>query len=214
MSATNRGTERKASDFYETPPWLTAMFWKEFMNHDLTLENFNFLEPSAGNGKIIQATNKFFNDSGLAKPIWSANEILPECKENLIQLVEDPSKLTMQDYLTLPAPKTKYDLIITNPPFSLAQPFIEKAVKESKLVVMLLRVNFLGSKKRIGFFKEHRPDLYVSPKRPSFIKSQKSSTDATEYAWFLWNSNSLQSKMTRYYMLDFPTKEELEYWGA
>ena len=76
------------------------------------------------------------------------------------------------------------DLIFTNPPFSIAQEFIEHSLPRAKCVVMLLRINFLGSKKRYDFWKKHPLDaLYVLSKRPSFTGK---GTDATEYAWFVW----------------------------
>ena len=87
------------------------------------------------------------------------------------------------DYLTTPFEKV--DLILTNPPFSLAQEFIEKAIKEADTVIMLLRLNYLGSQKRNIFWNKFPPTaLHVLSKRPSFTGS---GTDATEYAWFIWD---------------------------
>jgi len=78
----------------------------------------------------------------------------------------------------------KTGLIFTNPPFSIAQEFIEHSLPRSKCVVMLLRINFLGSKKRYDFWQKNKPDaIYVLSKRPSFTGK---GTDATEYAWFVW----------------------------
>ena len=51
-------------------------------------------------------------------------------------------------------------------------------------LVMLLRINFLGSKKRYNFWKKNpAAAIYVLTKRPSFTGK---GTDATEYAWFVW----------------------------
>jgi len=76
------------------------------------------------------------------------------------------------------------ELIFTNPPFTFAQEFVEYSLERAKCVVMLLRVNFLGSLKRYDFWKENKPDaMYVLSKRPSFTGK---GTDATEYAWFVW----------------------------
>jgi hypothetical protein len=75
--------------------------------------------------------------------------------------------------------------IITNPPFNLAQEIIEKALKdvaEGGEVIMLLRLNFLGSQKRKPFW-DSAPlkHIYVLSKRPSFTKDGK--TDSIEYMW-------------------------------
>ena len=76
------------------------------------------------------------------------------------------------------------ELIFTNPPFSIAQEFVEHSVQHAQCTVMLLRINFLGSKKRYDFWQKNRPDaMFVLSKRPSFTGK---GTDATEYAWFVW----------------------------
>lgn len=82
----------------------------------------------------------------------------------------------------------KVDLIITNPPFSLAKEFIDHSLKNSKCVIMLLRLNFLASIKRYEWWNSIPPTaLYVLSKRPSFTGS---GTDATDYAWFVWDSTN------------------------
>lgn len=79
----------------------------------------------------------------------------------------------------------EYDLIFTNPPFSIAQEFIEHALSMSTTVVMLLRINFLGSQKRYDFWRQFPPDgMFILSKRPSFTGK---GTDATDYAWFVWS---------------------------
>jgi hypothetical protein len=71
------------------------------------------------------------------------------------------------DYLSAPLWGT--DLIITNPPFSLALEFLEKSLEEADSVFYLLRLNFLGSKKRKAFWNKHRPThQLVLSERPCF----------------------------------------------
>ena len=50
MSATNRGGERKAYDFYATPPETIRSF---LANFDGISSSDRILEPSAGNGQIL-----------------------------------------------------------------------------------------------------------------------------------------------------------------
>ncbi len=83
----------------------------------------------------------------------------------------------------------KTDLIITNPPFSLAKEFIDHSLKNAKCVIMLLRLNFLASIKRYEWWSSVPPTaLYVLSKRPSFTGS---GTDATDYAWFVWDTTGI-----------------------
>lgn len=99
-----------------------------------------------------------------------------------------------QSYLTaqLDAP---VEVVITNPPFSLAQEFAYKALSEGEVVVLLLRLNWLGTDRRNPFLLAHPPSIYVLPRRPAFGPNAKhiregkldaKDTDATEYAWFVW----------------------------
>ena len=77
------------------------------------------------------------------------------------------------------------DLILTNPPFSLAQEFIEHSMACSTTVIMLLRINFLGSQARYDFWSQFPPDgLVILSKRPSFTGK---GTDSIDYAWFIWS---------------------------
>ncbi len=76
------------------------------------------------------------------------------------------------------------DCIVTNPPYSSAMEFAAHAVLHADEVFLLLRINFLGSKKRKAWFQANEPSaLFVLSQRPSFTGS---GTDATEYAWYYW----------------------------
>lgn len=80
-------------------------------------------------------------------------------------------------------------VILTNPPFSLAQEFCDHAIKHADHVFMLLRLNFLGSQKRLVWWKRNNLGaLFVLSQRPKFSKNKKGKlgSDATEYAWFYW----------------------------
>ena len=53
-----------------------------------------------------------------------------------------------------------YDIVITNPPFNIAQNIIERAIDICKLwwyVIMLLRLNYFGWKVRQDFWKKNMP---------------------------------------------------------
>jgi hypothetical protein len=78
------------------------------------------------------------------------------------------------------------DIIVTNPPFSLAFEFCQHAVKHARQVFLLLRLNFLGSKKRQTWFQEHEPSaLFVLSERPRFINNR---SDNADYAWYYFGS--------------------------
>lgn len=74
MSATNRGRERKAYDFYATPPETIRAF---LANFDGISSGDRILEPSAGNGQIV----KVLREGGYDNQI-DAVELRPEERGN------------------------------------------------------------------------------------------------------------------------------------
>ena len=62
------------------------------------------------------------------------------------------------DFLKV-TPTTKYDVVMSNPPFSLAMEFVEHSMKFAPVVVMLLRLAFLESAGRNSFLRVNTPDV-------------------------------------------------------
>lgn len=175
MSATNRGGERKAYDFYATPPETIRSF---LANFDGISSSDRILEPSAGNGQIIRV----LRESGYDNRI-DAVELRPEERATLEALADNVTIGSFFDY----DPDCGYDVIIGNPPYSMALEFINKSLEllhPAGLLIFLLRTNFLESEKRFSWWQEHPlSGLYTLHKRPSFTGH---GTDATSYSWFVW----------------------------
>ena len=182
ISATNRGSERVASDFYATPIPVIKKFLKHYK-----LQHGHILEPSAGNGNFITALREEgYNNYN---PI-TAIELREEERNNLIDSGADNVIIT--DFLTW-EPNKKYTTIIGNPPYTYALEFINKCFEiatEKTKIIMLLRTAFLESKKRYNFWQKHPlSGLYVLSQRPSFTGK---GTDATSYSFFVWNNSGEQ----------------------
>lgn len=83
------------------------------------------------------------------------------------------------------------DAIITNPPFALADKFIEKAVKNTYLVAFLLKSQYWHAAKRIDLFKSYSPS-YVLPLtwRPDFYEHEreagKKGSSTMDVVWNVW----------------------------
>ena len=117
MSATNRGCERKAYDFYATPPETVRAF---LANFDGISSGDRILEPSAGNGQIV----KVLREGGYDNRI-DAVELRPEERGTLEALADNVTIGSFFDY----EPDCGYDVIIGNPPYSLALDFINKSLE-------------------------------------------------------------------------------------
>lgn len=175
MSATNRGTKRNEADFYATP---LETVYALLDNYDGIESGDVILEPSAGNGNIIQA----LRNRGYTNFI-EAVELRDEETSELMNIADEVS---ICNFLTDFEATCKYDVIIGNPPYSLAQEFIDKSLEllaPGGRLIFLLRTNFLESNKRFEWWQDKLPNgLYTLHKRPSFTGK---GTDATSYSWFI-----------------------------
>ena len=179
MSATNRGTERKPYDFYATPVNVVENLLN---NIDLNQYGDKVLEPSAGNGNICRVIKSYYPNKSV-----TALEIREEELESLTQCSDE---VIIDDYLQIDM-KSKYSIIIGNPPYSKAIEFVNKSLEileENGVLIFLLRTSFLESKSRYEFWQENPLSrLYTLSKRPSFTGK---GTDATSYSWFIWDKQT------------------------
>jgi hypothetical protein len=182
VSATNRGGERYAEDYYPTPAWCVHALLNAGAIPEVLLPGGRWLEPCAGNGAVIAAVNnwRFFRQTDLpCDPRWTAVELRHEPE---VVLGGFTKEVFITDYLKWKPPHA-FQVAITNPPFKLAVPFIAKARTEAPLVAMLLRLAFAETQERQQFHRENPSDIYVLSKRPGFGKG---GTDNAAYAWFVW----------------------------
>lgn len=147
MSATNRGTKRREGDFYPTPGYVVDELLAEL--NLFRLAQSAFLEPCRGDGSLYDRINARY-------------KLHAELSEGI-------------DYLDTQF--TGIDVIITNPPFSLAEEFLEKSLSEAPFVAYLMRLNFLGSQDRVEFWNRMPvlTHLFTMGKRPAFVSVCKGS---------------------------------------
>lgn len=181
MSATNRGTKRNEADFYKTP--LDSVY-SLLDNYNDISENDSILEPGAGNGNIIRA----LRERGYKNHI-SAIELRQEEEATLKEIADHVGIFDFVDNAGKIG-DLKYDVIIGNPPYTMAKEFIDislSMLRPGGRLIFLLRTNFLESKRRFEWWQDKLPNkLYVLAKRPSFTGK---GTDATSYSWFIWEKS-------------------------
>ena len=159
----NTAYGRKESDFYPTPPECTHALL-DFL--DLPAGT-KIWEPAAGGGHIVNV----LRGRGY------------EVRATDIQ--------TGTDFLQTEGTEGA-EWIITNPPFSLAEEFILKALKyrreEKCYFALLLKANYWNAKKRLALF-EHCPPSWILPLtwRPDFLfKERGGGSPLMDVSWMVW----------------------------
>lgn len=180
MSSANRGRARNKDDLYETPYWLIEAEVpriKQILTDAYNMDGRQptIWEPCAGNGRIVRVLKHFF--PGVEIIATDIGEF-----DDLDEVI---------DFLECEAPiqGSHYDLIISNPPFFLAQEIIQHAqtqIQPRGSVLMLERLNFFGTKKREPWLGNDMPNSDISPRRASFLPTGQ--CDSIEYAWLEFQS--------------------------
>lgn len=173
-------TKRRQDDFYETPTYCVHRFLDR-----VWLPPGHWLEPAAGTGAIIKAVNshaRYEQLHGINRVHWQAVE-LNDFFDEVLESLCGHSLSIGADFLEEKYPPNSLAVVMSNPPFSLAEEFVRECLPIAPHVVLLLRLNFLESQKRASLFAAEMPDIYVLPNRPSFTGK---GSDRTAYAWFHW----------------------------
>ena len=198
-------------DVYLTPPWCVDRLLEAWVPASAIADGCSTcLEPCVGTGNIVRAFNRQYQkarwnvfDIDLApsklreacsgiKDMWHGDFI---CEEG----DAGPSYYDLTDHV---------GLVLTNPPFTLAQQFIRHARHwcPNADLMFLLRLGFLAAEKRAKFYAEMgTPDIYVLPNRPSFTGDGR--TDGVDYAWFHWKAHE-HNKIGRLRILRLTPAEE------
>ena len=166
LGASNHSdTEREVNDFYATDPKAAEWLIK------LEELDYNIWEPAVGQGHLAQV----FTENGF------------EVKAT--DLIDRGYGIGGVDFLQ--CTEVFHGDIVTNPPYSSAQEFVEHAlelVPEGNKVCMFLKVQFLEGKSRKKLFEENPPKrVWVSSSRIACIKNGTEVCSAIQaYAWYVW----------------------------
>lgn len=182
MSSTNRSNARDShiADYYVTPKKPVSDFLTNFQEDEgilLSSQKHLILDPCAW----WDEKNDMTYPHCLFEQGVDYNKIITN------DIREDSPAKYHSNFLETKI-ENKYDIVITNPPFNIAQWIIENALKVCKewwYVIMLLRLNYIWSKARQDFWNRNKPySIYAHNKRMSFTDDNK--TDSIEYAHFVW----------------------------
>jgi hypothetical protein len=168
----DRGDE--VQDF-PTPCWATrALIEKILQPNDIPTNEMTVWEPAANKGFMVRPLSEYFGQV-FATDKYNYNDRWP-----------------VLDFLSVsPHEVPPIDFTITNPPFHLAQEFIEKGLEVSRFgVAMLVRTSFLEGKKRhASLFTQYPPTAicqFVERVPMAKGRMKKETTTATSYCWLVW----------------------------
>ena len=183
MSRTGHG-ERRDSDKYQTPMEI-CQAWSSWA-HEMGCKPQHLLDIGAGDGRIGRAFKREFEDLTLTflEPEPETEKL--EGEEWLLR------RFSVETVVPLLTPVEDEWLIVSNPPFSMSDEIVSETIRQLNnmchrwIAMFLLRLNWLGSKKRSEFLSQFPPQFVrVIVPRPSFTGK---GTDACEYAIMVWVS--------------------------
>ena len=171
-----RRDNRPGADYFPTDRPITEALLP-FLGEGL--EGMTCLEPAAGGGHMVDVLEDTFSS------VTGSD-------------INDPEGRGWgnQDFLTLPVPEVKYDWLITNPPFKLAERFINRAGLFAFNYAFLGKIQLLEGQSRYNsIFKDNPPSVVaVFVKRVNFyINRLPTSNDVGSpmcYAWFIWKQGN------------------------
>lgn len=200
--------ERAALDYYATPIEEVENILS-IMN--LNLDHTTILEPCCGGGHMVRGISNYC--SKYDSKLWKlyATDI-----QNRKSILRDADYKAGIDYDFLSDNYPYYhdiDYIIMNPPYSVIEPFVMKALGiAEKGVLMLGRLQLLEGQGRYeNIFKDYPPTrVYIYVDRINCYKNGDFSikqSSAQAYAWFYWDLETF-NKETKVYWIRRVDKKE------
>jgi hypothetical protein len=171
-------SKRRELDFYPTPPDATHALMKFLITNEITDKNSTVWEPACGNGAMSNVIAEYVNE------VHSTD------------IRHTGFGVGGVDFLS---EDFHCDAIITNPPFALSEQFIRHALKQARVVAMLLKSQYWHAQKRISLFDSFRP-AYVLPLtwRPDFLFDQRTNgikgAPTMEVHWTVWIEGDSDTK--------------------
>jgi hypothetical protein len=192
----NRRTQGGREDF-PTPPWATRAFLHHVLPQDHAAEVV--WEPAANRGHMARALAEKFG-TVVATDLHDYGAGYPAV-----------------DFLSGPTPKDygqEVHWIITNPPFNLAEEFVERALTiATEGVAVFVRASWIEGKGRYErLFKRQGPELFCPyVERVPIVEGRVDPKAASQmsYAWFVWRQGKPEHARTRVVWIP-PSRGEME----
>lgn len=168
-------------DDFPTPPWATRALCEFLIDVGLDVRDYSCREPAANRGHMVKPLTEYFatvdasdvHDYGAGYPV--------------------------RDYL-FPGDLDAVDFTITNPPFRLAEQFIERAAATSRIgFAVIVRAAFLEGQGRFDRLFSKNPPSFVLQFTERVVMHKgrlaPEGSTATAYAWLVWIDGEWPTKL-------------------
>lgn len=174
MSAAKKNAKRDPHDFFPTPAETTRPLLHWLNAQQIGIDTA--LDPAAGEGALLREL--------------SCDRYAYEIREECRMALEDITVTTIIcDALVGTPSERAVDLVVCNPPYSLAREFVSTFRYVGRTSAFLLRLGFLASQRRAPRWSENPPaHVLVLSSRPSFTGDGK--TDNSDYCWAVWKGRT------------------------
>lgn len=185
LAGGNPENGRVAEDFYATDPAAVDKLFAALDRVGKYISPKSFLEPCVGNGNIADRVLKLY--PAISSTMFT--DIVDRGYPNTV----------VGDFLTADFGNRKFDLIVSNPPYSLALEFVQKCrslLTPDGILAMFLKIQYWEGEKR-------QADLWNNPPAFCFPFSKRMATwnngKPTDgngkrwattmcHAWFVWDT--------------------------
>lgn len=170
-----RSEAKNSLDDFPTPPWATRALVKYAISANDSLRSMTCLEPACGRGHMSVTLAEYFGEV-------SSFDVF------------DYSFGEVADFLKSKHANNSFDWVITNPPFQLAEEFVDRSMKIARRgIAILTRTVFIESVGRYDrLFKNNPPSRFAQfTERVPMVKGRvdKKASTATGYAWLVWEKD-------------------------
>lgn len=167
-----RSEPKRSLDDFPTPPWATRALCEALIASGHVLSVAIVREPAANRGFMVRPLSEYFLDV-------KASDI-----------ADYGCGWPLEDFL-FPYQIEEVDWTITNPPFTLADRFVERALETSRVgCAIIVRSAFLeGIGRYEQLFRSNPPALVLQfCERVAMVKSRvdPDASSATAYSWVVW----------------------------
>lgn len=181
IQASYKKWDRKPADFYPTPFDVTESL----------IPIMESIRQKIAPGRPFRVWEPACGDMDMSRVLeWHGYEVTSTDLRETGQgiggfdfLNDDPQ----EKWGWLPEP----DMIVTNPPFSLAADFIERALAYTPNVAMLVKIDYWNAVSRLPLWRKRIPQFFLPLTwRPAFLAKERGNSPLMNCAWCVWTEAS------------------------